>query len=121
MSKERSEFPTEMRPEFWGRPAGAYILEGLTLAQTPWHEDEDAIRRGLEWGRKKAKMLRWVESQMVLRLTPIERNCIELYYFRGMNYREAAEALDVNASSVYRAVNRGIRKLREAAKNRPPF
>ncbi len=113
-----SETP-ELRAQFTGMLARDFILASLTLAQTPWYEDEEAIRRGLEWGRKKARMLRWVESQMVLRLSPIERRCIELYYFEALNYREAASVLEVNASSVYRAVQRGIRKLRKAARERP--
>jgi len=83
------------------------------MAQTPWYEDEDAIRRGLEWGLKKARMLEWVESQMPLRLTPMECRCIELYYFGALNYREAAQLLDVNASTVYRAVRSGVVKLRK--------
>lgn len=110
---------TELRAQFIGAQAGEFALRSLTLARTPWYEDEETIRRGLEWGRKKARILRWVESQMLLRLTPIERRCIELYYFQALNYREAASVLEVNPSSVYRAVRRGIRKLREAARGRP--
>ena len=109
----------ELRAQFFGAQAGAYMLKRLTLAQTPWYEDEEAIRRGLEWGRKKVRVLQWVESQMVLQLTPIERQSIELYYFKALNYREAASVLEVNPSSVYRAVRRAIRKLRVAAKERP--
>lgn len=119
MKQDLSSDTPNLRPQFTGAQAGRFILAGLTMAQTPWSEDEDAIRRGLEWGRKKARMLKWVESQMLLRLSPIERRCIELYYFEALNYREAAQVLDVNASSVYRAVRRGIRKLREAARSRP--
>ena len=119
MKQDFSSVTPELRAQFTGMQAGDFVLVGLTLAQTPWHEDEEAIRRGLEWGRKKARMLRWVESQMVLRLSPIERRCIELYYFEALNYREAASVLEVNPSSVYRAVRRGIRKLREAARDRP--
>ena len=119
MKEDFSSDRPELRAQFIGMRAGDFVLVGLTLARTPWYEDEEAIRRGLKWGRKKARMLRWVESQMVLRLSPIERRCIELYYFEALNYREAASVLEVNASSVYRAVQRGIRKLREAARNRP--
>ncbi len=119
MKRDLSPNTPRLKPQFTGAQAGRLVLEGLTIAQTPWCEDEDAIRRGLEWGRKKARMLQWVESQILLRLTPIERRCIELYYFEALNYREAAQVLDVNASSVYRAVQRGIRKLREAARERP--
>jgi len=121
MKQDISLETPELRAQFTGMQAGDFVLVGLTLAQTPWFEDEEAIRRGLEWGRKKARMLRWVESQMVLRLSPIERRCIELYYFEALNYREAALVLDVHASSVYRAVRRGIRKLQQAARDRPGF
>lgn len=119
MKQDLSPDTPMLRPQFSGVKASHLILEGLTMAQTPWYEDEDAIRRGLEWGRKKARMLKWVESQMLLRLTPMERRCIELYYFEALNYREAAQLLDVNASTVYRAVRRSIRKLRVAARDRP--
>lgn len=119
MKQEYLPDELRIRPLFIGPQAGTFVLQQLTLAQTPWHEDEEAIRRGLEWGRKKARMLRWVESQMVLRLSLTERRCIELYYFKGLNYRECAMVLGVNASSVYRGVQRGIRKLKEAASNRP--
>lgn len=121
MKQDVSLETPELRAQLLGMQAGDFVLVALTLTQTPWYEDEEAIRRGLEWGRKKARMLRWVRSQMALRLTPIERRCIELYYFEALNYREAAIVLEVNASSVYRAVRRGIRKLREAAQDRPDF
>ena len=107
------------RPPFIGLQAGDFIFQKLTLAHTPWYEDEEAIRRGLEWGRKKARMLAWVESQMLLQLSVNERRSIELYYFKGLNYRECAQLLDMNPSSVYRAVRRGIRKLKVAAEGRP--
>ncbi len=119
MKQDLSSDTPRLRPQFTGAQAGRLILDGLSIAQTPWCEDEEAIRRGLEWGRKKVRMLKWVESQMLLRLTPVERRCIELYYFEALNYREAAWVLDVNASSVQRAVQRGIRKLRDAARERP--
>ena len=109
----------QLRDQRLGLQAGPYRLDTLTPSQTPWHEDHETIQHALAWGRKKAKLLLWVRSQMVLRLTAVERRCIELYYFQGLNYREAAAVLGVNASSVYRAVQRGLRKLREAARQRP--
>ena len=60
-------------------------------------------------------LLAWVREQMHIALTPRECHCLELYYFRGMTYREAGAATGTNASSVYRAVKRSIRKLRNAA------
>jgi DNA-directed RNA polymerase specialized sigma24 family protein len=113
--------PEELRTRrpFIGPQTRGFIIERIALAQTPWYEDEEAIRHGLEWGRKKVRLLRWVESQMMLQLTLTERRCIELYYFKGLNYRQCGQLLGVNASSVYRAVQRGIRKLKIAARKRP--
>jgi len=96
------------------------VLEFIAAAKVPWNEDAETVRAGLRWGREKERLLAWVESQMLLRLTIAERRSIELYYFRGLNYREAARVLEVNPTSVYRAARRGILKLREAAKENPP-
>lgn len=103
-----------------GHSADPRILSLLSAVDTPWHEDTSTVRAGLRWGKRKERLLDWVRSQMLIRLTPAERRCIELYYFEDKNYREAARALGVNPSSVNRAVHRGVRKLREAAEQYPP-
>jgi DNA-directed RNA polymerase specialized sigma24 family protein len=94
--------------------------ELVPSTDTPWHEDAARVRAGLRWGREKERLLDWVRGQMLLRLTRVERRCVELYYFEDLNYRCAAARLGVNATSVYRAVQRGVRKLREAARAHPP-
>ncbi len=101
-------------------PAHPIFLGRLSISQTPWFETAQQIRAGLEHGRQTAHLLEWVRSQMRLRLSPVERRCIELYYFEDLNYRQAAEALGVNVTSVYRGVRRALRKLRVAAENHPP-
>jgi len=101
-------------------PAPPAFLGRLSISQTPWFETIEQIREGIERGRQTAHLLEWVRSQMRLRLSPVERRCIELYYFEDLNYRQAAETLGVNVTSVYRGVRRALRKLRVAAEKHPP-
>lgn len=110
-----------IRALFPGKQAGDFLLPHLTEAHGPWYEDADTIRRRLAWGRKKKRLLAWVEGQMFFELTLVERRCIHLYYFKGLNYRQAAQLLQVHPTSVYRAVQRGLRKLREAARDHPGY
>jgi RNA polymerase sigma factor (sigma-70 family) len=91
------------------------IMRGFRIEQSAWHETCKDIDRGVAWGLRKAVLLAWVREQMHIALTARERHCLELYYFRGLTYREAGAATSTNASSVYRAVKRAIRKLRKAA------
>ncbi len=92
------------------------IMLAFRIEQSAWHETKSDIKAGVVWGKRKAVLLAWVREQMDIVLTPRERHCLELYYFRDLTYREAGAATDTNASSVYRAVQRSIRKLRKAAK-----
>lgn len=103
-----------------GRAIPPIVLEFLSADQRPWHEEPESVRAGLCWGREKEQLLEWVRAQMRLRLTAVERHAIELYYLRGLSYRDTAKLLGVNPSSVYRSVERGVRKLRAAAKANPP-
>jgi len=91
------------------------VLKHFTTERAAWYESESEIKRGVEWGREKARLLRWVRKQMSERLSATERKCVELYYFQGRTYREAAAITGTNPSSVYRAVRRSVRKLRAAA------
>lgn len=116
-SKKQYVRHRERHPNRLGIPTGAHVLALLIQEQTPWHESQGDIRNGLKWGRKKAKQLAWVRSQMVLCLTEVEQRCVGLYYFEGLTYREASVIMDMQPSSVYRAVRRSIRKLREAARH----
>jgi len=88
----------------------------LHIRRGMWYESPDEIEAGLEWGRRKARLLRWVRRQMRRRLTSREWKCIHLYFFRGMNYIEVGDATGTNAASAHRAVARSLRKLRVAAK-----
>ena len=84
-----------------------------------WHESPAEVRAALAWGSDKAILMAWVRARMESLLTERERQCIRLHYFEGLHYREAGRRTGTNASSVYRAVARGIRKLRIAAADDP--
>lgn len=104
----------QQRHDRLGKKLGAGLLHRLSATDSPWYETQDEIRDQLRWGRVKAQQLKWVRSQIVLRLTKMEGQCIRFYYFKGLTYREIAANLGTNVSTVHRTVRRGIRKLRRA-------
>jgi RNA polymerase sigma factor (sigma-70 family) len=83
--------------------------------QAAWYESEEDVEEGLEWGRRKAALLKWMRRQIGRRLTARERRFIELYFFEGLSYRETADREGTALSHVHRTVQRGLRKLRAAA------
>lgn len=108
------------RREGCSRRRFAFTADPRELESVPeewglWYESAAEIEQGLYWGRRKARLLRWVWVTMERRLTVIERRCIRLHFLNAMSYREAGVALGRSASSVCRAVWRGIGKLRRAA------
>lgn len=109
----RDEEAYQQRHDRLGKKVGAGLLHRLNATDSPWYETQDEIRDKLRWGRVKAEQLKWVRSQIVLRLSKLEGQCIRLYYFKGLTYRETAAQLGTNVSSVHRAVRRGVRKLRQ--------
>jgi hypothetical protein len=120
MNEKSLDRMIESRFDRLGRQASPMLLELLSASDTPWHEDAEALRVALKRGRENARLLTWVRSQMLFRLTAVERRSIEIYFFERPNYREAAAELGVNPATVYRAVQRGLRKLRIAARVNPP-
>lgn len=80
-----------------------------------WHETAEAIDAAVAEGRQKLVLLAWVRNVMVERLTEREQECVRLHYFEGLALREIGRRTGTNASSVHRALQRGIRRLREAA------
>jgi len=85
-----------------------------------WFETPEEIQRGIEWGKKKSQLLRWVRKQMGRKLTARERRCVELYFFEGHTYREIGRITGTNASSAHRAVARSLRKLKAEAREEEP-
>ena len=80
-----------------------------------WYESQEDVEAGLRLGEEKAELMKWVRRQMGRRLTIRERRCIELYYFEGLTFREVGDRTGTNASSVFRAIKRAVRKLHTAA------
>lgn len=94
-----------------------HYFSAISDTSNLWHEDEETIEAGLEWGRQKARLLRWVRRQAGRRLTARERQCLEMYFFEGITFAEMGARTGTNASSAHRAVRRSLRKLREAARS----
>lgn len=95
-------------------------LDEFTNQDSPWHESAAKVEAGLAWGEEKARLLKWVRKQMRRRLTPKQRRCIELYYFQNLTYRQVGKRTGCCPSSACRAVQRGIHRLRAAARLDPP-
>ncbi|HNR36551.1 MAG TPA: sigma factor-like helix-turn-helix DNA-binding protein [Candidatus Hydrogenedentes bacterium] len=98
-------------------PLDPGYFASISEKSSPWHEDEQAIEEGLEWGRQKARLLRWVRLEAGRRLTARERQCLEMHFFEGITFAEMGARTGTNASSAHRAVRRSLRKLREAARS----
>jgi DNA-directed RNA polymerase specialized sigma24 family protein len=90
----------------------------VPASRSAWYETEEEIEAGLAWGRRKAVLLRWVRRQMGRRLSLRERRCIELCFFEGRSYVEAAAITGTNPSSAQRAVERSLRRLRKSVRRR---
>ncbi len=101
-----------------GRMARQYPLQfyyDVPERRGAWHETPVEIEAALRWGRRKARLLRWVRREMGRRLTPRERHCIEMYFFAAMSYEQIGRATGTHRSSACRAVERGLNRLRAAA------
>lgn len=99
---------------------GSEVLRLFETERGAWYETPEEIEQGIEWGKQKAHLLRWVRKQMGRKLTARERRCVELYFFEGLTYREVGQITGTNASSACRAVARSIRKLKMQAQEDPP-
>ena len=87
----------------------------LKVSESFWYETPEEIQAGLAWGKRKARLLRWVRREMHRQLTPTESLCLQMHYFRGMPITQIAHANGISPSSVQRALDRAIRKLRAVA------
>ena len=94
------------------------FLMAFSNAQALYHETYEDIELGLEWGQRKKELLRWVRREMRRRLTPRERRCIELHFFEGFTCREVGVLTGTSTAAAHRAIERALRKLREAVKRR---
>jgi RNA polymerase sigma factor (sigma-70 family) len=80
-----------------------------------WYESPEEVAAGLRAGRRRAVRMRWVLRQMERRLSARERRCVELYYLRGLSYRDVAAEVGSTRAKVERMIRRAIAELRKAA------
>ena len=96
-------------------------LAQLSTLQGMWSETPEEVAAGIEWGRRKRVLLRWVRKQLGARLTLRERRCLELYYFQGLTFSQVGERTGTDPSSSFRAVKRAVIKLKRAAEEDPAW
>ncbi len=94
------------------------VMRTVANENRMWFETPVEIQAGLEWGKEKRRLLKWVRRQMFKKLSIRERRCIELYYFQNLTFRQVSEVNGITVSSVHRAVRRALRKFRHAAKRK---
>ena len=94
-----------------------HSLKRVAVTRGAWYESPEEIEAGLAWGRRKAELFRWVRKHMGRGLTLRERRCIELHFFRAMSCRDVGLATGTTPSSVQRALNRALQKLRRSARD----
>lgn len=97
------------------------MLSSLSRSRGMWFETPEEIEAGLEWGRRKRVLLKWIRRQLGRRLTRDERRCLELYYFQGLNFRQVGEETGIDAPAAFRSVRRSIIKLKQAAQEDPAW
>lgn len=91
------------------------LMERLTVEEGFWHESRSEVDQGLRHGARKAELLAWVERRMETRLTVREAECIRLHYFQGRSLRAIHVHTGLGLATVHRAIQRGLKKLRQAA------
>lgn len=96
-------------------------LEAFLAVRNPWSESEEEIEAAFEWARRKRALLRWLRRQLGERLTPRERHCLELHYFRGFNFTQIGKRTGTDPSAAFRAVQRAVTKLRIASEEDPSW
>ena len=94
-------------------------LAGLPESAGAWHETREEVEQALAWGAHKARLIAWVREMMRRRLSENERRCVELHFFEGLGFREAAARTGTSPSSMHRGLQRALIKLREAAETDP--
>ena len=94
-------------------------MAGLPESAGAWHETREEVERALIWGAQKARLIAWVRETVRRRLSETERRCIDLHFFEGLGFREAAARAGTSPSSMHRGLQRALEKLREAAETDP--
>ncbi len=100
---------------FWLRIHPARYRQ-LTNEDGAWHEDHATAEMRHAQGERERALLRWVKRQMRDWLTPRQRRCIRLYYFRGWTLRRIAAHTGWPAATVHRSLKSGVERLRRRAR-----
>ena len=112
-TKLRSSAPTHPKVAIVHWPDA--MLHNFAESAAPWYETPADVDAGLAWGRRKARLLRWLRRQMRRRLSEPELRAVEHYFFRGRTLLECGKAMRIGAPAVHRAIRRSIGKLKAAA------
>ncbi len=89
-------------------------LKDYQQSDAMWYETPEERKAGLEWGRRKQVLLRWVRRQMRRRLTLRERRFVEMRYFDALTFKEIGEKGQIDPSHAWKIVQRSLAKLRQA-------
>ncbi|HPO15822.1 MAG TPA: sigma factor-like helix-turn-helix DNA-binding protein [Candidatus Hydrogenedentes bacterium] len=90
-------------------------LEDYQQSDAMWYETPEERKAGLEWGRRKQVLLRWVRRQMRRRLRLRERRFLEMRYFDALTFKEIGQEGQIDPSHAWKIVKRSIAKLQKAA------
>lgn len=110
-----------IRAQHMSHHATPQWLDAFATESGAWWESEEQIRLALADGKVRAALLRWVRRQMASRLTARERYCVECHYFLGLTYEAIGYATNTHRSTVCRALQRSLRKLRQARDEDPSW
>ena len=95
---------SECRQNCSGKPVSLEVLAEAGMVFADHHSVEETVNR---------RLLIEALCVAVESLEPIDRQVIELLFFRGCTQREAAERLGMSQSSINRHKKRALSKLRE--------
>ena len=95
-----------------GKRAGEFATETVHNEQNPWYESPEEIKAGLEYGAQKRAMLARVDQAMRDVLTTEERVTMELRFTYALTYREIADIMDRNTSTIHRRIEKCIWKIK---------
>ncbi len=102
----------ELPPLRLGLRAGVHRYESLSLESSPWYESPEEVEAAIVQCEKNRAQVVALLTIMRETLTLSECRAMELHYLQGMSYRQAGLVMGRNASTVYRYVQRAIKKMK---------
>lgn len=95
-----------------GIRAGDYRVGTLSLEDSPWYESPEEVDAGLKLSEETHAQAQALLDLMRECLTSSEFTAMQLHYLYSMPYRQVGLIMDRNASTVYRYVQRALKKIR---------